>query len=61
MPYVSIEGRASTRPELNDEVYKAIVEAEREQDPEKKGIAVVIEVDAVQGFGASGYFEQHRN
>jgi hypothetical protein len=61
VPYVSIEGRASTRPELNDEVYKAIVESEREQDPEKKGIAVVIEVDAVRGFGASGYFEQHRN
>lgn len=40
VPYVSIEGRASTRPELNDEVYTAIVEPEREQDPEKKGIAV---------------------
>jgi hypothetical protein len=59
--YVSIDGRASTRPELDDEVYEAIVEPERAQDPEKKGIAVVIEVDAVRGFGASGYFEQHRD
>jgi hypothetical protein len=33
--YVAIEGRASTRPELNDEVYQAIVQPERQQDPEK--------------------------
>jgi hypothetical protein len=59
--YVSIEGRASLRPELDNEVYEAIVEPERAQDPEKKGIAVVIEVDAVRGFGASGYFEQRRD
>ena len=59
--YVSIEGRASLRPELDDEVYQAIVEPERAPDPEKKGIAAVIEVDAVRGFGASGYFEQHRD
>ena len=60
VPYVAIDGRASTRPELDDEVYNAIVEPERAQDPEKKGVAVVIEVDVVRGFGASGYFEQHR-
>ena len=61
VPYVSIEGRASTRPELNDEVYEATVEPERQQDPEKQGIAVVIEVDAVRGFGASGPFAQRRD
>ncbi len=60
VPYVSIDGRATTRPELNDEVYAAIVEPERQQDPEKKGVAVVIEVDALRGSGASGQFEQRR-
>ncbi|HEY4825219.1 MAG TPA: hypothetical protein VIH85_00550 [Solirubrobacteraceae bacterium] len=59
--YVAIEGRASARPELNDEIYQAIVQPEREQDPEKNGIAVVIEVYSVRGFGSSGYFEQHGN
>ena len=59
--YVAIEGSREYQAELNDEVYQAIVQPEREQDPEKKGVAVVIEVDLVRGFGSSGYFEQHGN
>jgi pyridoxamine 5'-phosphate oxidase-like protein len=56
--YVSIEGNARTAPELNDEVYAGIIERERDQDPEKKGIAVLVEADKVLGAGADGYFQQ---
>ena len=47
-------------PELNDEVYDRIPEPEKGQDPEKKGIAVVIDVDVVRAYGPEGSFEQHR-
>ena len=39
--YLAIEGRARVAPDLNDEVYGAIIEPERQQDPERAGVAVV--------------------
>lgn len=49
--YVAIEGRARVAGELNDEVYGAIIERERQQDPGRKGIAVIVDVDSVVGRG----------
>jgi hypothetical protein len=37
--YLAIEGRARVAPELDQEVYDAIVEPERQQDPERQGVA----------------------
>lgn len=54
----AIEGRARVVPELDQEVYEAIVEPERQQDPERHGVAVVIDVDSVAGAGENGFFQQ---
>jgi hypothetical protein len=59
--YLAIEGRARVAPELDQEVYEAIVEPERQQDPERQGVAVVIDVDSVTGAGESGFFQQARD
>jgi hypothetical protein len=59
--YLAIEGRARVAPELDQEVYNAIVEPERQQDPERKGVAVVVEVDSVTGAGENGFFQQSRD
>ena len=58
--YLAIEGRARVAPDLNDEVYGAIIEPERQQDPEHKGVAVIIDVDSVVGASAKGSFQQTR-
>ncbi|MCW2967265.1 MAG: pyridoxamine 5-phosphate oxidase-related FMN-binding protein [Solirubrobacteraceae bacterium] len=58
--YLAIEGRARVAPELDDEVYGAIIEGERNQDPERKGVAVIVDVDSVTGAGADGFFQQSR-
>ncbi len=59
--YLAIEGRARVAPELDQEVYDAIIEGERQQDPERKGVAVIIEVDSVAGAGKDGFFQQARD
>jgi hypothetical protein len=58
--FPSIEGRARVAPELNGGVWAAMIEGERRQDPERKGVAVVIEVDSVAAAAAGGYFQQAR-
>jgi Pyridoxamine 5'-phosphate oxidase len=58
--FLSIEGRARLAPEINDEVWAAIIDGERQQDPERNGVAVLIEVDTITGAGANGYFQQAR-
>lgn len=58
--YLAIEGRARVAAELDDEVYGAIVESERQQDPDRNGVAVIIDVDSVAGANANGYFQQAR-
>ena len=58
--YLAIEGRARVAAELDDEVYGAIVEPERQQDPDRNGVAVIIDVDSVAGATANGYFQQTR-
>ncbi len=58
--YLAIEGRARVAPDLNDEVYAAIIEPERQQDAERKGVAVLIDVQSVGGAGKDGFFQQAR-
>jgi hypothetical protein len=58
--FLSIEGRARVAPEINDRVWEAMIEGERQQDPERNGVAVLIEVDSVSGAGADGFFQQAR-
>jgi Pyridoxamine 5'-phosphate oxidase len=56
--YLAIEGRARVASELDEEVYGAIVEPERQQDAERKGVAVLVDVDSVTGAGENGFFQQ---
>jgi hypothetical protein len=58
--YLAIEGEARIAPELDQEVYDAIVEPERQQDPDRKGVAVIVDVQSVTGAGADGFFQQAR-
>ena len=58
--YLTIEGRARVAGELDHEVYGAIVEPERQQDPDRNGVAVIIDVDSVAGATANGFFQQAR-
>jgi hypothetical protein len=58
--FLSIEGRARAAPELNAQVWEAMIEGERNPDPERGGIAILIEVDTVAGAGADGFFQQAR-
>lgn len=59
--YLAIEGRARVASDLDREVYDAIVEPERQRDPERTGVAVLIDVDSVTGAGADGFFHQARD
>ena len=58
--YLAFRGRAHVEPSANDAVYAAMIEGERQQDPDRRGVAVVIDVDSVRGVGAGGPFQQKR-
>ena len=47
---LSIQGKAHVDSSLNDEVYASILPGEREHDPDKNGVAVIVEVGTVNGF-----------
>jgi len=53
-------GRARIDPSANDTVYANAHPAERDRDPQKKGVAVVIDLDEVLGFGPSGSIRMTR-
>jgi hypothetical protein len=55
--FLSFHGRAQVAPEANDEVYAKMIEGERGQDAEQAGVAMIVEVESVRGFGADGPFE----
>jgi hypothetical protein len=59
--YLSLKGRAHVDPSANDVVYANMIEGERAQDPERHGVAVIVDVDSVQGFGAAGGFQMERS
>jgi pyridoxamine 5'-phosphate oxidase-like protein len=58
--FLSIEGRARVAPELSDEVWENMIDGERQQDPDRHGVAILIEVDTLAGAGAGGFFQQSR-
>ena len=58
--YLALRGRAHVDPALDDRVYGAAPQGERDQDSDRNGVAVVIEIDRVQGFGQDGPFLQER-
>jgi hypothetical protein len=55
--YLTFHGTAHVDPSANDEVYAKMIEGERGQDPERQGVAVVVDVESVFGFGADGPFQ----
>jgi hypothetical protein len=58
--FLSFQGRARVEPSANDEVYSNSLEGEQAQDPERKGVAVIVDIDSVNGFGAEGPFRMER-
>jgi Pyridoxamine 5'-phosphate oxidase len=50
----TFEGRARIDASANDIVYANSPKGERDYDPEKKGVAMIIDLDVITGFGASG-------
>jgi hypothetical protein len=58
--FLSFKGSAHVDPSLNDTVYEAMIEGERNADPERKGVAVIVDVASVEGFAADGPFRMER-
>lgn len=58
--YLAFRGRAHVDPTADDVVYSSMIEGERRQDADRKGVAVIIDVDSVRGLGAGGGFAQER-
>ena len=60
LPQERVQGRARVEPSANDDVYANMIDGEKAQDPERKGVAVIIDVESVNGFGAEGPFRMER-
>jgi hypothetical protein len=56
--FLSIHGLAHLDPAADEAVYEAMIEGERGQDPDRGGVAVIVDVQTVQGFAAGAGFEQ---
>jgi hypothetical protein len=59
--YLSFHGRAHVDPAANDAVYGRIIDGERDKDPDRNGVAIIVEVDSVSGFGVDGPFALQRD
>jgi hypothetical protein len=55
---LSIRGKARVDASQSDRVYDAMIQGERDYDPDKGGVAIIIEVTSVRGYGAEGPIEQ---
>jgi hypothetical protein len=49
-------GRARLDPSQNDTVWEKIPQGERDLDPERKGGAVIVDLDSIKGLGGDGNF-----
>jgi hypothetical protein len=58
---LTFRGRARVDASANDAVWNAMPQQERDFDPDRKGVAVVIDVDRVDGWGADGPFTMERD
>lgn len=59
--HVLLTGTARVEESASDGVYATMFAAERDYDAERNGVAVIIEVDSVQGRRDSGHFEMRRD
>jgi hypothetical protein len=48
--YLALRGKARVDRSLDDTVYDRMIAHEREVDPEKKGVAIVVDVESLMGF-----------
>jgi hypothetical protein len=55
--FLSIHGRARVDRSADDVVYANMIEGERQQDPQRAGVAVIIDVESLNGFGSQGQFQ----
>lgn len=60
MALLTFKGRARLDPSQNDTVWAAIPQGEKDQDPERKGGAVIIDLDSISGLGPDGFFTMER-
>ena len=51
-----LSGRARLDASQNDAVWEKIPDGEKGQDPERKGGAIIIELDTLKGLGGDGNF-----
>jgi hypothetical protein len=58
---LTFRGRARLDPSQNDVVWAATPQGEKDNDPERKGGAVIIDLDSVQGLGPDGFFTMERD
>jgi hypothetical protein len=58
--YLSIRGVAHVDESASDAVYERMVEPEQGQDPDRKGVAVIVDVESVNGLGAHGPLSMQR-
>jgi hypothetical protein len=55
--YLAFRGRARVDASANEQVFANMMKREQDHDPERKGVAVVIDVEHVLGLGSSGVFQ----
>jgi hypothetical protein len=58
--FLSMRGTARVDESANDAVYAGMVEMEQQADAERKGVAVIIDVESVMGFASGGPFQMQR-
>lgn len=58
--YLSFKGRARVDPAQNDAVWAGTPQPEKNQDPERKGVAVIIDLDSAFGLVAGERFNMDR-
>jgi len=58
---MSMSGRARLAPDLNETVYERSPERERVRDPERKGVAIVVELDQLTSAGPDGVIRMQRD
>jgi len=59
--FLSFKGRARVDPSADEQVWSRMIEGEQQQDPDRHGVAVVVEVERVEGFAATGPFVMERD
>jgi hypothetical protein len=56
--FLQLRGTAHVDEAAGPQVYAKMPEPEQERDADRKGVAVIIEIEHVRGFGPDGPFEQ---